>query len=164
MKALGSALLALGLCAAGGQPVMAQDAIKRGEYLSKIMDCVGCHTDGALAGKPNPALHLAGSNIGFEMPGLGVFYPPNLTSDRETGLGSWTEGDIVKAVRTGVRPDGRELAPVMPWHAYSALTDADARALASYLKKLPPVRHQAPLPIGPGEPAPAPYLTMAFPK
>jgi mono/diheme cytochrome c family protein len=164
MKPWGTTLLALGLSLTNCQPAMAQDAVERGEYLSKIMDCGGCHTAGALAGKPDPKLYLAGSDIGFEMPGLGVFYPPNLTSDHETGLGSWTEADIVKAVRIGIRPDGRELAPVMPWPAYSALTDADARALAGYLKKLPPVRHQAPLPVGPGQPPPAAYLTMAFPK
>ena len=74
---------------------------------------------GALAGQPDPKLHLAGSNIGFGVPGLGVFYPPNLTPDRETGLGSWSEADIVRAVRQGVRPDGRELAPVMPWRNYA---------------------------------------------
>ena len=163
MKALGSALLAAGLYLAS-QPAIAQDAVKRGEYLSKIMDCMGCHTNGVLMGKPDPKLHLAGSQIGFEIPGLGIFYPPNLTPDQETGLGSWSEADIVKAVRTGVRPDGRELAPAMPWHSYAALMDADARALASYLKKLPPVRHQVPAPVGPGQPAPGPYLTIAFPK
>src|SRR3954468_10387872 len=90
----------------------------RGAYLATIMDCGGCHTGGALAGQPDPKLHLADSSIGFGIPGLGVFYPPNLTPDRDTGLGAWSEADIVRAVRTGVRPDGRVLAPVMPWHNY----------------------------------------------
>ena len=93
---------------------------------------------GALAGKPDPALHLAGSTIGFEIPSLGIFYPPNLTPDADTGLGSWTEADIIKALRTGVRPDGRELAPVMPWRSYAKLTDSDIQSLASYLKNLKP--------------------------
>ena len=83
------------------------------------MDCVGCHTGGALAGAPDPKLRLAGSDIGFGAPGLGVFYPPNLTPDQETGLGAWSEADIVKALRTGERPDGRELAPMMPWRSYA---------------------------------------------
>lgn len=141
----------------------AEDSISRGQYLVAIMDCGGCHTGGALAGAPDPKLHLAGSDIGFGAPGLGVFYPPNLTPDAETGLGGWSEADIVKAVRTGERPDGRELAPMMPWRSYAALTDADAAALAAYLKSLPPVRHQVPPPAGPSEKAPAPYLGVTMP-
>lgn len=139
-------------------------AASRGEYLAAIMDCGGCHTPGALTGASDPQRYLAGSGVGFEIPGLGVFYPPNLTPDAETGLGGWSEADIVKAVRTGVRPDGRMLAPVMPWHAYAALTEEDAAALASYLRAMPPVKHPTPAPVGPGEKPTAPYLTIAMPK
>lgn len=150
-----------------GAPALAQQAPAgpnaRGEYLARIMDCGGCHTGGALIGKPDPALHLAGSGIGFQIPDLGTFYPPNLTSDRETGLGAWSEAEIITAVRTGVRPDGRILAPVMPWHAYGHLTDEDAGALAHYLATLPPVRHAAPPPTGPSETPPAPYLIVVVP-
>jgi mono/diheme cytochrome c family protein len=156
----GLALLGTVLAASAAQ---AQD-LKRGAYLSKIMDCVGCHTRGALAGKPDPAFDLAGSDIGFEIPGLGYFYPPNLTSDAETGLGKWSEADIVKAVRTGERPDGRVLVPIMPWPSYAALTDQDARDLAAYLKSLKPIRHKAPPMTPASEKAPAPYLTAVVPK
>ena len=160
--ALGTTLLAI-----AAWPAAAQDAdpgtLARGQYLAAIMDCGGCHTGGALIGKPDPALALAGSQIGFQIPDRGTFYPPNLTSDRETGLGAWSEAEIVAAVRTGVRPDGRILAPVMPWHAYAALTDADAAALAAYLKSLPPVRHAAPPITGPTETPPAPYFTVVVP-
>ncbi len=152
--------------AVAGSPAQAESAasLARGEYLSKIMDCGGCHTPGALIGKPDHARALAGSVIGFQIPGLGVFYPPNLTSDRETGLGKWSEADIVRAVRTGVRPDGRILAPAMPWPAYAALTDGDALALAGYLKRLPAVSHAAP-PIAGGDAKPAaPYLTVVAPQ
>lgn len=148
-------------------PVAAQQANNgpnaRGEYLSRIMDCGGCHTGGALAGQPDPRLHLAGSGIGFGIPDLGVFYPPNLTPDRETGLGAWSEADIMRAVRTGVRPDGRILAPVMPWHSYAALNDADARALARYLRSLPPVRNEVPRMVGASETPRAPYLSVIVP-
>jgi mono/diheme cytochrome c family protein len=136
------------------------DMIKRGEYLSRIMDCTGCHTPGAMTGKPEPGKFLAGSTIGFGIPQVGVVYPPNLTQDTETGLGSWSEADIVTAVRTGVRPDGRQLVPVMPWPSYSALTDEDAHSLAAYLKTLPPVRNAVPRMAGPNEKPPAPYLTV----
>ncbi|MBR0681208.1 cytochrome c [Roseomonas eburnea] len=162
---LSRAAIAAALFAA--TPAAAQQAAggpnARGEYLSRIMDCGGCHTGGALTGQPDPRLNLAGSQVGFAVPGLGVFYPPNLTPDRETGLGGWSEAEIIRAVRTGVRPDGRVLAPVMPWHSYAALNDADARALARYLRSLPPVRNETPRMIGAGETPTAPYLTVVVP-
>jgi mono/diheme cytochrome c family protein len=156
--------LLLGLSLAAVAPAMSQDQITRGEYLATIMDCGGCHTPGALVGKPDAARYLAGSQVGFQIPGLGIFYPPNLTSDRETGLGAWSQADIVKAVRTGVRPDGRQLVPVMPYPHYSKLTDADAGALAAYLKSLKPVRHDTPAITGATEKPTAPYLTVVMPK
>jgi mono/diheme cytochrome c family protein len=159
--ALGLPLLLGSLLAAAAAADEAE--LARGRYLVAIMDCGGCHTPGALAGRPDPGRPLAGSDIGFEAPPLGIFYPPNLTPDAASGLGSWSTEDIVRAVREGQRPDGRELAPVMPWHAYAALTDEDARALAAYLKSLPPVAHQVPDPVGPEQRAPAPYLTVVPP-
>ncbi|KRE00277.1 cytochrome C [Bosea sp. Root381] len=156
------------LCAGFALPATAQapaDAakLKRGEYLVTIMDCTGCHTPGKLLGKPDHGRLLAGSEVGFGIPGLGTFYPPNLTPDRETGLGGWSEADIVKAVRTGVRPDGRVLAPIMPYDNYGRLTDADAAALATYLKSLKPVRNAAPRLVGPTEKPTAPYLSVVMP-
>src|SRR5215470_17803835 len=85
----------------------AEDAVKRGEYLVHVISCGDCHTPGSLAGKPDMARYLGGCSIGFQIPGLGVFYAPNLTPDPETGLGKWSEADIVTALRTVVRPNGR---------------------------------------------------------
>lgn len=152
------------LISSAGLSAHAATSLERGEYLVNIMDCTGCHTYGAMAGKPDPARWLAGSDIGFEIPGLGVFYPRNLTSDRETGLGTWSEADIIMAIRHGVRPDGRELAPVMPWPSYGYLSDEDAAAVAAYLKSLPPVQFKAPGPYAPGETPAAPYFTVVLPK
>jgi mono/diheme cytochrome c family protein len=135
----------------------------RGAYLARIMDCGGCHTPGALKGQPDMSRYLGGSDVGFEIPGLGIFYPPNLTSDA-TGAGSWSEEEIMTAVRTGVRPDGRQLIPIMPYHSYSALTDEDARALARFLKSAKPVSNEVPDPVGPGQKAPLPYLTLKMPE
>lgn len=145
-------------------PVFAQSQTQRGEYLVTIMDCNGCHTPGTFLGKPDMERPLAGSEVGFQIPGLGIFHPPNLTPDPETGLGQWSDTDIIKAVRTGVRPDGRQLVPIMPYHSYSKLTDADAQALASYLKSLKPVRNQVPGPVGANEKPLAPYLSPVMPQ
>jgi mono/diheme cytochrome c family protein len=154
----------LGAIILGGGASTGNSATSRGQYLATIMDCTGCHTPGTLLGKPDHARPLAGSEVGFQIPGLGIFYPPNLTPDRESGLGEWTTDQIVKAVRTGERPDGRILVPVMPYHSYAALTDEDAKDLASYLKTLRPVRNKVPGPIGETETSPAPYLTVVAPK
>ena len=96
-------LITIGAAAAAAQG----GDIERGRYLVAIMDCTGCHTRGVLTGRPNPDLFLAGSEAGFHLPGLDVFHPPNLTPDPATGLGDWSEDDIVRAIRTGERPDGR---------------------------------------------------------
>ncbi|HET8727297.1 MAG TPA: c-type cytochrome [Alphaproteobacteria bacterium] len=148
-----------------GTTALAQDAdVERGRYLATIMDCGGCHTRGIFMGKPDPDLFLAGSEVGFHLPGLGYFYPPNLTPDPATGLGEWSEDDIVRAVRTGERPDGRILAPIMPFHSYAALTDEDAYALAGFLKSMPPKPFaEEPQPAGEGEPPPGPYLEVIVP-
>ncbi|MCZ7658781.1 MAG: cytochrome c [Xanthobacteraceae bacterium] len=145
-------------------PVLSEDQLRRGEYLATIMNCAGCHSTGALRGRPQPRGHLAGATVGFQVPGHGIVYPPNLTPDRETGLGTWSGTDIVKAVRSGVRPDGRVLAPAMPWHSFGALTDADAEALAAYLKTVKPVRHRVPAMVDGAEPAKAPFLALRIPE
>ena len=159
-----AAAVAVGLVLAATASAQQGSRLQRGKYLATIMDCAGCHTGGALMGKPDPGKQLAGETIGFALPGLGVFYPPNLTPDRETGLGAWTEAQVIAAVRTGVRPDGRHLAPIMPWHSYAALTDEDARALATYLKSIPAVRNKVPGPFGPSEAPTHPYLAVTMPK
>jgi len=146
------------------QTAPSQEKLRRGEYLANIMDCAGCHTPGIFLGKPDMQRRLAGSEVGFHIPGLGTFFPPNLTSDHETGLGSWSEADIVKAVRLGTRPDGRILAPAMPYKAYGKLNDADAFALAAYLKSLKPIANRVPAIIGPDEKATAPRLSVIMPQ
>jgi mono/diheme cytochrome c family protein len=164
LSIIGKAAFGLALLGTAAAPALSQERIKRGEYLAAVMDCTGCHTPGVFLGKPDPQRYLAGSEVGFQIPNLGIFYPPNLTPDPQTGLGGWSEADIIKAVRTGERPDGRVLVPVMPYHSYRRLTDADARALAAYLKSLPPIRHQVPAMVGSSEKPTAPYLTVVTPN
>jgi mono/diheme cytochrome c family protein len=127
--------------------------IARGEYIATIAGCNDCHTPGALLGAPDMARRLGGSDVGFEITGAGTFYGPNLTPDRETGLGGWTDAEVKKAIANGIRPDGRELSGVMPWPALSQLTDEDMGALVAFLRSLPPVHNKAPGPLKPGEKA-----------
>jgi mono/diheme cytochrome c family protein len=142
-----AAALAIALTGANA----AKPQIARGKYLVSFGGCMDCHTPGYFFGKPDMARHLGGSEVGFEIPGLGVFHGPNLTPDKETGLGTWTTDQIVKAIQQGVRPDGRMLAPIMPWRALANLTKEDALAIAAYLQSLPPVRNKVPGPFGPTE-------------
>jgi len=153
-----AAAVALAPVAAGA----AGDA-ERGKYLAAIMDCSGCHSGSLPEGGPDPARYLTGADIGFELPGLGIFWPPNLTSD-PTGLGAWSDDEIVTAIRTGVRPDGRTLAPIMPWHSYAALTDEDAQNLVTFLRGLPHAAFQAHPPVADASQAHAPYFSLVVPK
>jgi len=129
----------------------AQSQADRGKYLVTIAGCMDCHTPGYFFGKPDMARYLGGSEVGFEIPGLGVFHGPNLTPDPDTGLGKWSVAQIVTALKTGKRPDGRELAPIMPWRAFSNMTDADATAIATFLKSIPAVKNKVPGPFGPND-------------
>jgi mono/diheme cytochrome c family protein len=125
--------------------------LNRGKYLVTLGGCNDCHTPGYFLGKPDMARFLGGSDVGFEIPGQGVFYGSNLTPDRETGVGTWSTQEIVTAITTGKRPDGRMLAPIMPSHAFANLTPEDSTAIADYLKSLPPVNNKVPGPFGPKE-------------
>jgi mono/diheme cytochrome c family protein len=141
------------LAASGGAAGAASPQEKRGEYLVGITGCGDCHTPGHFLGKPDMSRRLGGSDVAFEIPGLGAFAGPNITPDKATGIGGWSVKEIMTAIRTGRTPDGRVLAPIMPYQDFARMTDADARAIAMYLKSLPAVSHKAPGPFGPGEKA-----------
>ena len=144
--------LVLAAAALAVPPARADDAqIARGKYLVIIAGCSDCHTPGALLGAPDMKRYLGGSDVGFSIPGLGVSVGENLTPDKETGLGAWTSEQIIAAIRTGKTPEGRDLSPVMPFAAFSHLTDADAQAIAAFLESLPPVSNKV-RNFGPKEP------------
>jgi mono/diheme cytochrome c family protein len=141
------ALVALAALAA---PALADDqTIERGAYLVAIAGCSDCHTPGGLLGAPDTKRMLGGSDVGFGAPGYGVAVGPNLTPDRETGLGGWTSEQIIRAMTMGLRPDGRVLSGAMPWQAFSRLTAPDAQAIVAYLQSLPAVKNKAPGPFAP---------------
>ena len=124
-------------------PAAADDAkIARGRYLVSIAGCSDCHTPGGMLGSPDMKRYLGGSDVGFSIPGQGVFVGQNLTPDAETGIGKWTSEQIVTAIRKGKTPDGWELSGVMPYNSFVNLTDEDAFAIAAFLKSLPPVNNK----------------------
>jgi mono/diheme cytochrome c family protein len=153
---------ALALTMPGVAAVAADDGVARGEYLVRAASCTDCHTPGYFLGKPDSSRFLGGADVGFDLPG-GTFVGPNLTPDNETGLGKWTKDQIITAIQTGVLPDGRKLAPIMPWPAYAKLTKSDAGAIADYLKSLPPVSNKVPGPFEPGVKPPVARLMVVFP-
>lgn len=120
------------------------DKAARGAYLvNSVMGCTDCHTPvDPTTGAPQMDKYLAGRQP-YEGP-WGIVYGGNITPDNETGIGTWTEEEVQRAIITGVAKDGRRLI-LMPWFAYSALTAEDADAVAYYLKNvLPAVKNEIP--------------------
>ena len=102
----------------------------RGAVIFAAGDCVGCHTDAKAKTAP-----LSG---GAPMPtDFGVFYAPNITSDKGHGLGSWTEAEFKRAMREGKGKDGEFLYPVFPYPAFSGMSDQDISDLWAYMKTIP---------------------------
>jgi len=117
------------------------ELVARGEYLAKAGDCIACHTD---VEKHKPA--YAGG-LPIDTP-FGTFYSPNITPDRETGIGTWTEADFIRALKEGIDPKGRNYFPVFPFVYFANITDDDARALYAYFMSIPAVKQQnTPLPF-----------------
>ena len=121
------------------------DLLARGAYLARITGCIGCHTPRTRDGAVLEDRLLSGGDHTIAGD-LGRVYPPNVTPDKETGLGAWQLADIVKALKTGMTPEGHILSTAMPWRTqYDQLSDSDALAIAIYLKSLPPIRNSVPL-------------------
>ena len=106
------------------------DIVRRGEYLARAADCMVCHT------RPDGAEYAGG--LPFLTP-FGTLYSTNITPDKETGIGNYTDQDFLNTVQRGVRPDGARLYPAMPFPSYTYMTDDDALAIKAYLFSLPAV-------------------------
>jgi mono/diheme cytochrome c family protein len=142
LTALGGAMLAASLNSAAA----AEDLRARGAYLvTTIGSCGNCHTPRSPSGQPLAGMALAGGfSFDTHEPGIGVVTPPNITPDKETGIGNWSAAQIVDALRNGKRPDGTLIGPPMPIPMYRELSDRDAAAVAAYLLSLKPIRHAVP--------------------
>ncbi len=155
---------------------------KRGEYLVNFGGCHDCHTpkkmgsggpeldtERLLSGHPEqmavtPAPALAVPWLAATVATMtawsgpwGISYAANLTPDRETGLGAWTEQNFVDTMRTGRHMGrGRPILPPMPWQMVKNLTDQDLKAVFAYLKTLPTVKNRVPQPVPPASVPTAP--------
>ena len=135
--------LLLGLSVAVATPGRAETRLDRGTYLVEVVGaCGNCHSpvDGN-GNRSGPALSGGPALLSpaFEA------YAPNITSDLETGIGTWSEDQIVEALREGRTPDGHVLRPPMPVPLYRSMSDEDAHAVATYLKTLQPTGHETPV-------------------
>ncbi len=115
--------------------VIAPDAeqakkIRLGEYLVKASDCIACHTKAG--GKP-----FAGG-LPVKTP-FGTIYSQNITPDKDTGIGNWTDKDFLRAMKHGIAPDGSYYFPVFPYTSFTKMTDADVLAIKAYLNVVPAV-------------------------
>lgn len=156
-------------------------AAARGKYLVAIMSCNDCHTPlkmGPNGPEPDMTRLLSGhpesmklppppapsgpwvwsgtgSNSAFAGP-WGISYSANLTPDKNTGLGIWTEDMFVKAMRTGKHmATSRPIQPPMPWNWIGQATDSDLKAIYAYLKSVPPIANHVPDYQEPSGPPPA---------
>lgn len=158
--------LALGLVALNAAAADAK--LVRGKYLVEgVLACANCHGVRDEKGAVLASKGLAG---GFEFD-LGVLkaYASNITPDRETGIGKWTDAQLGKAIREGIRPDGSIVGPPMPIHFYRAISDADLEATIKYLRAQPAVSNKVPksvfnIPLPPNYGPPLQKVSAPSPK
>lgn len=117
----------------GKSPELIQQ-IKRGEYLTKAGDCIACHTN-----SPAEGIAFAGG-LPMETP-FGTIYSPNITPDKETGIGNWTDEQFIKAMREGISPKGKHYYPAFPYLYFNKVTTEDLKAIKIYFDNIPPI-HQ----------------------
>jgi hypothetical protein len=174
----------------GGQSTAEARRIERGKYLVTLMVCNDCHTPYKMGPKgPEPDMSrmlsghpeqmkmppppkpvgpwiasIAATNTAFAGP-WGISYTTNLTPDKNTGLGIWTEDMFVKAMKTGKHMGtAREIQPPMPWPWFSKATDEDLKAMFAYLRSIPPIVNHVPDWQPPSAPAPTPAAKGVAPK
>ncbi|HVH29740.1 MAG TPA: c-type cytochrome [Vicinamibacterales bacterium] len=119
--------------------------LARGEYLlNSVSACLGCHGDIDWKA-PRLVPELLGAGHQFSDEGLDWIVAPNLTPDRETGVGAWTDDELARAIREGIGRDGRALFPMMPYESFRVMSDEDLASVIVYLRTLMPVRRVLPM-------------------
>ncbi|HEX5504964.1 MAG TPA: cytochrome c [Thermomicrobiales bacterium] len=129
-------------------PDVTTDPVKHGEYMASLMLCSHCHWTPNKAFQPAGPDKMYSGGLPFNLPmlGTGTLYTPNITSDKATGIGTWTEAQIFTTLKTMTRPDGRRIQGPMLFmqSGWSQLKDSDLEAVAAYIHQLPPVKHKVP--------------------
>ena len=123
------------LAIAGDAPTDNRELLAKGQYIFAVAGGCACHS------VPKETFH-AGARA-FPNP-FGTVYSTNITQDKDTGLGNWTDQQIHDALVKGVRRDGSQLLPVMPYEGYSGMAEEDLKALIAYLRTLKPVKKATP--------------------
>ena len=141
-----SGVLGLALCAAlVGNANAQSDLVKRGSYLvNGILTCGNCHTPKGPKGDIMEKAFSGG--LSWDEPPFKVT-APNITPDKETGIGKWTDAEIKTLLRTGIRPTGNHIAMIMPTGFYHIMTARDLDAVVAYLRTLKPIKNTVPAPI-----------------
>jgi mono/diheme cytochrome c family protein len=120
------------------------DQTAYGAYLVNMAHCLECHTPQAADGSPDFAnLRAAGGRPFFPIEGK-IVRSANITSDKETGIGGWTDAEIKRAITEGISKDGRQLVPPMPYPFFRNMTPEDVDAVVAYIRTLPPVKNSKP--------------------
>lgn len=132
-RTIAAAVLLAGVTAAGS-PANAAGDRERGAYIALLSGCKTCHTQ--IKGRGAP---YAGGRA-LKSP-YGTFHVPNITPDRETGIGGWSESDFIRAMTRGLAPDGSHYYPAFPFTSYTRMTGRDLLDLKAYLDSLKPVRN-----------------------
>ena len=126
-----------------------RDPVRRGRYVVSTVGCSFCHTPVRADGSLVDSMLFAGGQKWTATP-FGDFVSYNLTSDKETGLGGWSDDQIKAVLTRGIRPDGSRMLPYpMPWPSYASLTAADLNAVVAYLRTIPPISNRIPAPMRP---------------
>jgi mono/diheme cytochrome c family protein len=124
------------------------ERLARGRYLAdNLLNCFACHSEREWTKRDVPVVAgmLGAGTLSFPLKDLpGSVYPPNITPDKETGVGNWTDDQLARAIREGVSADGRALFPMMPYENFRYLSDEDLASVVVYLRSLPPVKHAVP--------------------
>ena len=137
--------------------------LARGKYLVEgPAHCFECHTEHDLSTPLLPIVESKrGSGWELPIPELNNPSSKNITSDKETGLGNWTDDEIARAIREGIRKDGTALFPVMPYPEFAKLDDEDLASIVVYVRTIPPVKHEVPKR---NLPFPLEYIVKTIPK
>jgi mono/diheme cytochrome c family protein len=166
-----------GITAIGWQIVLGPDArpvssekfeatearLARGKYLVEgVAACFHCHTEHDLSNPEYPIVQAKkGAGWVMPIPELNYIASRNITPDAETGIGSWTDDEVARAIREGIRKDGTALFPVMPYLSFASMDDEDVKSIVVYLRTIPAVKNVVPTRQLPG---PLEYIVKTIPK